>query len=548
MSIFSVVGTRPRAGVNESTGRWQRNWDGWLWDENRSGIRIDERTSMAVSDWYKAVAVISDPVATLPLKVYKDLGVGKGKQDATNHYLYPIVHSRPNDWMTSSTWLRIQMGHILNWGDWYSYIDRNEFTGRTQALWPLLPHTHRLDVSTGVPRHFFKRMLYPEVDGGPQGYEIELKEEELLHVPGMGYDGIRGYNPMLLHAEALGLSKGAEKQSAAFYGNGALASGFFSFPPGVPQLSPTAEKRFIDLWNQNHQGPSESGKIGLLYEGMTFQKMSVDPLTAQHIDVRKFQRTDIAGLLKIPPHMLGDPDPISDNNVEHISLSFLRDALMPWFVRIEQEFNRKLFMPREIDKYFVKFNVNAMMRGDTAARTQFYREMFYVGAYSDNMILESEDLNPIGPEGDTHFVQLNLIPLNRAVEEPVPGGGLHMPDPNTPTPAAPEKQVPNAREEAIFIAQKRIKAAYSHVFSDVIGRILSRNANKRPGYAAEAVIFTLNGLYEGLLGEKPKDDDDFIARYAMAMARRSIEWLAENQAQIVADELDRATKAIMEKP
>ena len=201
-----------------------------------------------------------------------------------------------------------------------------------------------------------------------------------------------------------------EHYAASIYGNGAKPGGVLSL---AGKLSKEGQQRLLESWNQTHGGTDNANKVAVLQEGMKWQQISMSAEDAQFIESRKYNRSEIAGIYGVPNHMIGDLEKATFSNIEHQSLQFVIYALMPWITRIEQSITRDLLLPSERGNVYPKFNVRGLLRGDTAARSTFYKELFNVGAFSPNMILALEDENPVD-NGDQHFINAANITLEQA--------------------------------------------------------------------------------------------------------------------------------------
>lgn len=393
------------------------NPTGWLGKmlnamQSHSGVTVTEETQLGVSDWYKCTRVISESVAMLPLKIYRDLGEGKGRQEAKTHPLYSLLHAEPNPHMTSFTWLECMLHHLVGWGRHASYIERDGF-GNPIALWPIAPNKCRWEVRDGV-RWFWVRI--------GNGGEVRFWEDEILWIPGLTKDGYNTYTPVQLHREALGIAKAIETYSAKFFGNGGRLMGTLNHPD---TLSKEAAARLKESFKEKHGSLDSALELMVLEEGLKFNPLSTPPNEAQFIETRNWMRGEMAGLHRVPPHKIGDLSKSTNNNIEQQDLEFLRDCLMPWLVRIEQAMNRCLLMPREKKRFYIKFVVKGLMRGDTAARTAYYKAMWSMAVMSPNMIAEAEDENPVD-HGDRLYVQAGFIPVDK-VDEVIAKVGMTNP-------------------------------------------------------------------------------------------------------------------------
>ena len=373
-----------------------------------SGKRVNERSSMQMTAVYSCVRILSEAVAGLPLHFYRYTGDG-GKEKAADHPLYFLLHDEPNPEMTSFVFRETLMTHLLLWGNAYAQIIRNG-KGEVIGLYPLMPDR------MGVERDS-KGQLYYEytvsMDDAPtvKGSTVILPPSEVLHIPGLGFDGLVGYSPIAMAKNAIGLSIAAEEYGSKFFANGATPSGILEYPGTIKDPEKVRES-----WNAGFGGSSNAHKVAVLEEGMKYTPISISPNEAQFLETRKFQIDEIARIFRVPPHMVGDLDKSSFSNIEQQSLEFVKYTLDPWVSRWEQSIARRLFSEEEKKKYFVKFNVDGLLRGDYQSRMQGYATARQNGWMSANDIRELENLDRIPTEegGDLYLINGNMLPLFQA--------------------------------------------------------------------------------------------------------------------------------------
>lgn len=368
-------------------------------NKTSAGIRVNETSAWNVSGVYACIRIISETIASLPLSVYRNLD--RGKEQLSNHHIHRLLHDTPNEEMTAMVFRETLSNNLLSWGNAYAEIQRNG-SNRPIALWPLLS-------SRVTPeRNQNGQIQYKLVeDSGNIRY---LNPMDVLHIPGMGFNGIVGQSVIRLAKETVGLTLASEEFGATFFGNGAHASGVLEHPE---QIGSDAHERLRKNWNEMHQGSKNSNKVAILEEGMKWKPITIPPDDAQFLETRKFQMEEIARWYNVPPHKIGILDKATFSNITEQSIGFVVDTIRPWLVRWEQEINRKLFSQNERN-LFVKHNASGLMRGDPKTRSEFYAKLFNLGAMSPNDIREMEDENPV-PDGDTYYRPLNMQELG-AVE------------------------------------------------------------------------------------------------------------------------------------
>ena len=372
-----------------------------------SGKRVNERSAMQMTAVYSCVRILSEAVASLPLHVYRNTDTGTEK--ATDHPLYTILHDEPNPEMTSFVFRETLMTHLLLWGNAYAQIIRNG-KGEVIALYPLMPD--RMSVDRDENGQLYYEYLVSSDDAPVNKKSIvRLSPSDVLHIPGLGFDGLVGYSPIAMAKNAIGLAIATEEYGSKFFANGAAPSGVLEHPGTIKDPN-----RIRESWQQTFGGSQNSGKIAVLEEGMKYTPISISPEQAQFLETRKFQINEIARIFRVPPHMVGDLEKSSFSNIEQQSLEFVKYTLDPWVSRWEQSIVRTLLTPEEKKKYYVKFNVDGLLRGDYQSRMNGYAIGRQNGWMSANDIRELENLDRIPTEegGDLYLINGNMLPLKDA--------------------------------------------------------------------------------------------------------------------------------------
>jgi HK97 family phage portal protein len=337
----------------------------------------------------------------MPLRIYKNENSENGKHNsktaAVSHPLYRLLYLSPNPEMTSFVFFETLMSHILLWGNAYAQIIRNG-NGHPVGLYPLLPDkmTVERDKKSEVITYIYRS------DNG----EVKLPEWEVLHIPGLGFDGLIGYSPIEIQRQALGLAKTVDSYGGKFFANGANPGGVIEFPGTVKDI-----KRMRESWNTVHQGAGNAGKIAILEDGAKFSAISMSPEQAQFLEMRKFSVVEIARIFRVPPHLIGDLERSTFSNIEQQALDFMTKTMLPWVTRWEQGLMRSLLLPSEQGKYYIKFSMDSQLRGEYKTRMEGYAIGINNGFLSPNDVRELEDMNPIGEAGDKYIVNGNSIPL-----------------------------------------------------------------------------------------------------------------------------------------
>ena len=377
----------------------------FLFGPTTSGKSVNEFTAMQTTAVYSCVRILSEAIASLPLHVYRYKGAGKER--VFDHPLYHILHDEPNSEMTSFVFRETLMSHLLIWGNAYAQIIRDG-AGRVVALYPLLPNKMTVYRDKNGELYYAYTRSSDENPNFKDYGTVMLRREDVLHIPGLGFDGLMGYSPIAMARNAVGMTIACEEYGASFFANGANPGGVLEHP-GVLK-DPTKVR---DSWNSIYQGSNNAHKVAVLEEGMKYQQIGIPPEEAQFLETRKFQINEIARLYRIPPHMVGDLEKSSFSNIEQQSLEFVKYTLDPWVIRWEQALARSLLLPDEKKQYFIKLNVDGLLRGDYQSRMTGYATARQNGWMSANDIREMEDLNPIAPEegGDLYLVNGSMTKL-----------------------------------------------------------------------------------------------------------------------------------------
>ena len=372
----------------------------FLFGRTTSGKPVNERTAMQTTAVYACVRILAEAVASLPLHVYEYQDDG-GKKLVHDHPLYYLLHDEPNPEMTSFVFRETLMSHLLIWGNAYAQIIRDG-AGRVLGLYPLLPD--KMDVQRDDRGNIYY-VYSRNSDENPMFKEygdIRLKAEDVLHIPGLGFDGLIGYSPIAMAKNAVGMTLACEEYGASFFENGANPGGVLEHPGVLKDPSKVRES-----WNSVYRGVNNAHKIAVLEEGMKYQQIGIPPEEAQFLETSKFQINEIARLYRIPPHMVGDLDKSSFSNIEQQSLEFVKYTLDPWVIRWEQSLQRSLLLPGEKGKYFIKLNVDGLLRGDYQSRMNGYAVGRQNGWFSANDIREMENMNPIPDEQGGNLYLIN---------------------------------------------------------------------------------------------------------------------------------------------
>lgn len=384
-----------------------------LWNlignQSLSGENVTEDTALTYSAVYNAVSLISGTIASLPLNLMQSKGDKKVIVD--DRKLYHVMHDEYNPLMTAMQGREILMAHVLTWGNGYAEKVVNGL-GEIVELWPITPNRVTPEMKNNELTYRIKM---------PDKSDIYLPRERVLHIAGLGFDGFQGYSVVSMARKSIGLGMALETFGALYFGQGTHPGVVVSHPG---QLSANANDNLKKSLIEGYSGLGKAHRLLLLEEGMKLEKLGIPPNDSQFLESRQFQIPEVARWFNLPPHKLKDLTKSSFSNIESEQISFVRDSILPWLVRLEQSFNCQLLTKsdRSLSGYgrlYFKHVVEGLLRGDSVARGTFYRDMFNIGVFSINEIRSFEDLDPV-EGGDIHLVPLNMTSLENAGKPPLP--------------------------------------------------------------------------------------------------------------------------------
>lgn len=351
-----------------------------------SGVNVSEHTALQVSAVWRACTVIGSALSSLPLILYQR--TSNGRERATRHPVYSLLHDSPNPLQTSAVFRETLMFHCLLWNGCYAEIERDG-AGRPRALWIIPPNTVRVIIENNTIKY--------EVRNGAE--TVKLASEDVVSVPGLSWDGHVGLQLIHYARQSIGLTLAAELTGASFFGNAARPSLICEYPG---QLTDPARDNLQKSWAQMYSGVANTGKILVLEEGMQAEKWSHTAEEAQYIETRQYQIAEIARWFGVSPIRLFELGRATWGNWEQEELSFYQDTVRPWANKFEQEFSRKLLTTQERQAYYVEHLFDALMRTQAEARYNVYEKAINAGIMSINEVRQREGLNNIGPEGDKY--------------------------------------------------------------------------------------------------------------------------------------------------
>jgi HK97 family phage portal protein len=513
----------------------------WQWinqgNPSASGELINEVSALQITTVYACVRVISESIASLPLKLYEKLP--KGRQEAADQSLYNLLAFEPNPEMTAFTFFETLTGCLALTGNCYAQIVRNGAKQIT-ALYPLHP------LQTTPVRLPDGKLAYTTSDGEQPGNQRILGSDAVLHIPLFGWDGLKGLSPIHQAREGLGLARAAEKFGARFFGNGAKPSGLL-WPDG--EVDEQQAQGVKESWQASNGGVNQNN-IAVIPGKWHYQQVGISPEDSQFLATRKFQREDICGMFRVPPSMVGDVTKLSNNNHEQQSLSFVTDTLRPYLCRFEQEIVRKL-MPdtgRNSGKYFVQFDVSERLRGDFKTSMEGYAAGRQWGWFSANDVLTDLGENPIGEIGDIYMFPVNMGNAKNLLNPPPPP--VVVPAEQPQQEQEPSSDAPTEAERSLL---SRYMPAYLPLFRDAVGRTTARTKRDLDGITTvfSSLLDSLSGLFTDAARTQFKltdawkpDTDKLVREHLRGIEKRAADWTPEQSEQSTGIELNKAVRAL----
>lgn len=493
MSVLSMFGLSAASDRDPTSGFWY----GPVGRRSLSGVTVNESTAMNYSAAWAGTRVLCATGASLTFNVFKRLGERK-KELAEKSAAYRLLHQQPNPEMGAMMFRATLINHQVNWGGGFAEIVRElGRTGPVKELWPI--HPSRIQ-----PTRFDDGRLGYRVRNNDGSYD-DFEVSEIFHVPSIiSSDGICGKGVIQNARDSIGFGLAVEQQGAAFFANSARPSMVIT---GGNFKTKEDRAEYRRQWMEVHGGVEKSGTPALLPEGADIKFLSFSQEDSQFLETREHNINEMARWYGVPPHMLGDLRRATFSNIEAQSIEFVVYSLVPWLAIWEQEVWRKLFSPEEQENHYAKHIVNSLMRGDSAARSAFYKSMSEIGVFSINDIRELEDQDEIGPDGDKHLVPLNFTTIEKAGEE--------VPAPKVSAPRLPAPELedePEASIEPIVVSAAldtpAITSRCREVLTETVGRMLNKEC--RACKAAAESNKSPKAFYAWL--------DDYYTRYSETFA------------------------------
>jgi HK97 family phage portal protein len=486
---------------------------------------VTPHTAMMLPTVFRCVSIIAEQIATNSLLVYKAFPNG-GKEIAFDHDYYNLVHNQPNPEQDAIQFRTAVQVSLLLWGNGYIELQRDN-ANRVVAMW------HRHSHNTRPVRTPSGKLVYQTTDG--ESSEVRtIQAEDMIHLMGTTVDGFIGMSPIECARQSLGSNLAMDKFGARFFANNATPSLAITVP-GL--LKPEDKTKARSDWEALQTGQNH-GRVAILDNGKTVTPLSISQADSQFIEGKQVTKREIASIFGVPGHMVGDQEKGIKANVEQQAQDFLTYCLQPWMDRWEKGLTTKLFssMGRSAGKYFVQFNTRRLLRPDAASRTTYMQSGIQNGVLSINDAREMEDLNPIGPEGDYHYIQMNMQNLQTA---------------NLPVDSQPSDTELLDEEEENSLPLNKIAAQYRGLYRDGISRLLVDGTTRDTATVRRCLWPVLEAMSFPLIGEsivKPLENTSesykAIAKLCDGIEHRAKTWTLETLDEIVATELKRSLKAL----
>lgn len=525
MGILATIDRHIRASSegDENSGPLHDFWYGDASGESDSGIKLSERGALGISTVWKCILWYYKMYGTLPHKLFeRTILLDRPAQvEAINHDLYDLIHDTPSPGMSSAEWHGLIAADVKSRGNFYAGIVRDG-SGDIVSLPRYRPDLVRLSVED-------KRLWYLIPDAN--GIEQRHYPDEVLHIRGMGFDGIQGYSPIRMQMNLLGWNRATTRYGGSFLKNSSRPSGLVSLTNAV---KPERKKEIIEALRASGR---EAGKMVLIEGDAKFSKMSLDQDEAQFIETMQFQEDDIAGIFEVKPHEIGIMRHSTNNNIEQETISSVTRNLATFAVSVEQQMSMQLLSDRpssgrggstERKRYFFQSELKGLLRGDTAAQTAHIIAMRDRGIYSGNDCTGYLGLPPFDG-GDVRVINAAYVPLDMLRELAAKRKG--------PAPGAPNGEggpVPAENKASV-------ESMFGGLFRAAVGKAIARKKDREK---------SVNGIFRDVLlgisaalGVSGFNADDYLG----AMAFRAKDWTESKSDAIVEDELTRAVAAIMEK-
>lgn len=329
-----------------------------------TGITVTEEKALGIGAYYSCLKVLGETMGQMDLEVVEK--IGKATRANTSHNNYWILHAEPSPYYNAFEWKQAMVIWAASWGDGYSKIKRDRFANAKELK--------LLEWWNVTPKITERGKLFYEYNN--EGKVELIPSEDMIHLKNVGTSGMRGLSTAQVQREALGNSLAKQQQEGAFYVNGAKGSGVL-MTPGT--MGPKETDNLVKSFNKATEGTKNRFKTIILEEGVKYQQLTIPQNDAQFIESLKFDRVNICGWFRMPPHKIGELSDANYSNIESQDRSFAKDVAVPWAIRFQQELDRKLFFQNERGKFMTQFNLDDLIKGDIKTRYEVYNSAVNTG-------------------------------------------------------------------------------------------------------------------------------------------------------------------------
>lgn len=352
---------------------------------------VNNEQAMRMNTVYSCVKVLSDTMATLPCHLYRETPAGKEL-----HYsapLHNLMLNSPNEYQTGPEFFSYVMVNLCLSGNFYGYINRTS-SGKVVEILPL--KTENVSVQQDSQYNVVYVVTF---DNGDQDV---MRPDQILHIRGMSMDGVTGVSPIQYNANSIGAGIDARDYAANVFTNDATPRGVLH-TDGI--LDDDSFENIKASWNASHGGVVNSHKVAILEQGLKFSPVSLSPQDVQLLDMRKYTRSEICAMFRVPPHMIGDLDRATFSNIEHQDLAFYKATILPYLMLIEARLNKALL---NVTTQCFKFDTSNLLRTDMATRVDTYNTLITAGVMNPNEARMELGYNP-REGGDEYVSQSNNL-------------------------------------------------------------------------------------------------------------------------------------------
>ena len=394
------------------------------------GPPVSERTAMACSAVYRCVAICAGLIAELPLKIYRR--TEDGREEAVKHRLAPLFQVAPYSGraMTAFSWRESWVVNEMLWGNHYSII-RRDGAARVVGFEPVLPWN--VEVFRRGGKNLYRCVTWGEALAAADGADAQnveyVAQDDMLHIPGMGFNGVAGLSRIRAFARnAVSLAQLLEEQTGFIHENAAKPSGMVT--PGPGRISPEGFSRFRAQFTSENTGRRNAGKVIFGDHGADFHPFQMSPEDLGTIEFRRFQVADISRFFGVPLHLLNETDKSTSwgSGLSEQTLAFLIYTLNPDLGRIEAELNYKLFNGSD---HYIEFDRDAMMAMDPVKAAEVAQTEIASGVMTINERRRHKNRPPVA-HGDEPLINTTNMPLARLFETPPASPAAMTPNPKTP--------------------------------------------------------------------------------------------------------------------